>query len=52
MRFVDRQFGDWFNEIQPDGMITGDKTNEWKDPYHQSRACMEVIQRLESLGVK
>ena len=52
LRFVDRQFGDWFNEIQPDGMITGDKTNEWKDPYHQSRACMEVIQRLESLGKK
>jgi mannobiose 2-epimerase len=52
LRFVDRQFGDWFNEIQPDGMITGDKTNEWKDPYHQSRACMEVIQRLESLAKK
>jgi cellobiose epimerase len=48
LRFVDRQFGDWFNEIQPDGMITGDKTNEWKDPYHQSRACLEVIRRMES----
>ncbi|HLY62915.1 MAG TPA: AGE family epimerase/isomerase [Terriglobia bacterium] len=52
LRFVDRQFGDWFNEIQPDGMITGDKTDEWKDPYHQSRACLEVIRRLESLRKK
>ena len=47
--FVDRQYGEWFAEIQPDGRITGDKTGEWKEPYHQSRACMEIIRRLQEL---
>jgi mannobiose 2-epimerase len=52
LRFVDHQFGEWFNQIQPDGMITGNKTDAWKGPYHNGRACLEVIQRLESLGKK
>lgn len=52
LRFVDHRFGEWFNEIQPDGMITGNKTDAWKGPYHNSRACLEVIQRLEKVGRK
>ena len=44
--FADRQFGEWFNTIEPDGKISGEKTNEWKGPYHQGRACLEVIRRL------
>lgn len=45
--FVDRQYGEWFNTIEPDGKITGVKTGEWKAPYHAGRACLEVIHRLE-----
>jgi cellobiose epimerase len=45
--FVDRQYGEWFNTIEPDGTVTGNKTDEWKGPYHAGRACLEVIERLE-----
>ncbi len=45
--FVDRQYGEWFADIQPDGRISPEKTSEWKGPYHQGRACLEVIRRLE-----
>lgn len=50
--FVDRKYGEWFRDIQPDGQITGNKTDDWKGPYHHARACMEVIRRMESLGAK
>jgi cellobiose epimerase len=48
-RFVDREYGEWYADIQPDGKITGEKTSEWKAPYHHSRACLEVIRRLEEM---
>ena len=44
--FVDREYGEWYNTIEPDGKITGEKTSEWKGPYHAGRACLEVIRRL------
>jgi mannose/cellobiose epimerase-like protein (N-acyl-D-glucosamine 2-epimerase family) len=44
--FVDREYGEWYNTIEPDGKITGEKTSEWKAPYHAGRACLEVIRRL------
>ncbi len=47
--FVDRQYGEWFRYIEPDGRISGNKTDEWKAPYHHARACLEVIQRLEGI---
>jgi cellobiose epimerase len=45
--FVDKEYGEWFNTIEPDGRISGDKTDEWKGPYHAGRACMEIIRRLQ-----
>jgi len=44
--FVDREHGEWFHAIEPDGRITGYKTGEWKAPYHAGRACLEVVRRL------
>ncbi len=44
--FVDREYGEWFNTIEPDGKITGEKTSEWKAPYHHARSCLEIIERL------
>lgn len=44
--FVDREYGEWYNAIEPDGKITGEKTSEWKAPYHAGRACLEVVRRL------
>ncbi len=44
--FVDREFGDWYAAIDPDGKIDGTKAGPWRGPYHASRACLEVIHRL------
>jgi cellobiose epimerase len=43
---VDREYGEWYNTIEPDGKISGEKASEWKAPYHAARACMEVVRRL------
>ncbi len=45
--FVDHLYGERYNTIEPDGKITGEKTSEWKGPYHHGRACLEAIERLE-----
>jgi mannose/cellobiose epimerase-like protein (N-acyl-D-glucosamine 2-epimerase family) len=44
--FADREYGEWYNTIGPDGRISGHKANEWKAPYHSARACLEVIRRM------
>ncbi|RME72397.1 MAG: N-acyl-D-glucosamine 2-epimerase [Chloroflexi bacterium] len=47
---VDRQQGEWFWGIAHDGHIyRPEKTCSWKGPYHNGRACMEVMTRLDSL---
>ncbi len=47
---ADREFGDWFPQFRADGSRDGDiKASEWKDPYHQTRACLEVVRRLDDL---
>jgi mannobiose 2-epimerase len=48
---VDHQFGEWFwmapKAGQPDP--TAVKVSEWKCPYHNSRACLEAIRRLQAI---
>ncbi len=44
--FVDREYGEWYAAIDPDGSIDGTKAGPWRGPYHASRACLEVIRRL------
>jgi mannobiose 2-epimerase len=49
-RVSDHEFGDWYPQIKEDGSLDGTyKATEWKDPYHQTRACLEVIKRLDEL---
>ncbi|MBN1790292.1 MAG: AGE family epimerase/isomerase [Bacteroidales bacterium] len=45
---IDRKTGEWFWSIYPDGKpnLTGDKAGFWKCPYHNSRACLEIMHRL------
>jgi mannobiose 2-epimerase len=46
---VDRTHGDWFKQLRRDG--TPDhasyKAGPWNCPYHHSRACFEILARLE-----
>lgn len=48
---VDKEHGEWFwkldEKFQPDHSIP--KVSEWKSLYHNGRACIEVIQRLNDL---
>lgn len=45
---IDRNHGEWYWAVLPDGTPdTGnDKAGFWKCPYHNSRMCLELIERL------
>ena len=43
--------GEWYWGIdKSDKLINKDKAGFWKCPYHNSRACMELINRIQSCG--
>jgi mannobiose 2-epimerase len=50
-RMVDRVHGEWFWCIRPDGTPdpSQPKVSAWKGPYHNSRCCLEIIRRTESI---
>lgn len=45
---VDRTYGDWYKQRNPDGRVDESiyKVGPWECPYHHSRACFEIITRL------
>jgi mannobiose 2-epimerase len=45
---LDRACGEWFWGVRPDySLMPGeDKVGPWKCPYHNSRACLEMLRRL------
>ena len=43
---VDHKNGDWYYDVDEKGIPSGDKAGPWKCPYHSSRMCMEIIERL------
>ena len=45
---VDREEGEWFWTINTDHtpLRTEDKAGFWKCPYHNSRMCLEIIERV------
>lgn len=44
---LDKQNGEWFWGIYRDNsVIEKDKAGFWKCPYHNSRACLELINRI------
>ncbi len=46
--FIDREHGEWYWRISPDGTPDPNepKVSEWKSPYHNVRACLEILRRL------
>jgi len=49
--FVDREHGEWFWRVRPDGTPDPNepKVSEWKGPYHNVRACLEIVRRLAQI---
>lgn len=49
---VDRKFGEWFWLVSRDGKPGEgrDKVGPWKCPYHNSRACFEIMERVDAIA--
>ena len=49
---LDKKNGEWFWGIKENGqvMATEDKAGLWKCPYHNSRACIEIIKRVNEIS--
>jgi len=49
--FIDRKYGEWFWRIDTSGRPDPDepKVSQWKGPYHNVRASLEIIKRLPRL---
>ncbi|CAN5521291.1 cellobiose 2-epimerase [soil metagenome] len=47
---LDKKNGEWIWGVNSDYSVmnTEDKAGFWKCPYHNARACMEVIERLDN----
>ncbi len=48
---VDRDGGEWYFRVDRDGVPyrEEDTVGPWKCPYHNARACMEIVERVEAL---
>jgi len=45
---IDKEHGEWYWSRRPDGSVNldDDHAGFWKCPYHNSRMCLEVIERF------
>lgn len=50
-QLIDWENGEWYWSRHPDGSLntTDDKAGFWKCPYHNSRMCLEIIERTEKI---
>lgn len=50
-KIIDHTYGEWFWGVKSNGVPdTGrEKAGFWKCPYHNSRACLEVMQRIDEM---
>ena len=50
-QLIDYENGEWHWSRHPDGTLNtvDDKAGFWKCPYHNSRMCLEIIERTEAM---
>ena len=48
----DKNYGEWYWGLNENGTIImgQDKVGIWKCPYHNTRACIEIINRINSIN--
>ena len=47
---IDREQGEWYWSLRADGSVNLDEDHAgfWKCPYHNSRMCLEILERFQS----
>ncbi|MEN8905627.1 MAG: AGE family epimerase/isomerase [Clostridiales bacterium] len=47
-KFIDKEYGEWYDTVYESGKSNKhlSKVNPWKCPYHNSRAMIELIERI------
>jgi len=50
-QLIDHQLGEWYWSVDEDGkpQTEKEKAGFWKCPYHNGRACMELIRRINGI---
>lgn len=48
---IDHEHGEWYWSFREDGSVNldDDHAGFWKCPYHNSRMCMELIERIDAM---
>ena len=48
---VDKELGEWVYLLDKDGNVDEKehKVSEWKGPYHNGRACIEILNRIREI---
>jgi cellobiose epimerase len=48
---IDREHGEWVRYVTRDRIVKMNEAlvNNWKCPYHNSRVCLEIINRVPSM---
>jgi len=48
---IDHTYGEWYYRVSPEGRPELDlpKVSPWKCPYHNARAALETIERVQRL---
>ncbi len=48
--YIDPEHGEWYFAAAPNGtIVTNEKTSQWKAPYHNGRACLELLRRINHI---
>jgi mannobiose 2-epimerase len=51
---IDKKLGEWYWGVYADHspMLEQEKLGIWKCPYHNSRACIEIIRRIDNILIE
>jgi mannobiose 2-epimerase len=51
---IDKKLGEWYWGVNADHspMLEQEKLGIWKCPYHNSRACIEIIRRIDNILIE